>query len=130
MRGLVEKPNAKESPSNLAVIGRYILEPSVLQHLGRLRPGAGGELQLTDAIAKLIGESPLYGYRFEGRRFDCGDKIGFFEANLAFTLARPDLAPAAHRLLERYAAARAEEEDRTLPYPSLRTPKADVAVGV
>ena len=91
VQGLVEKPAADKAPSNVAVIGRYILEPGVFEHLDRQNRGAGGEIQLTDAMATLIGRSPFHGLRFEGKRFDCGDKVGFFEANIAFALARQDL---------------------------------------
>ena len=91
VRGLVEKPDPADAPSTLSVIGRYILMPEVFQHLSSHEKGAGGEIQLTDAMAKMIGVSPFHGLRFEGERFDCGDKAGFFEANLAFALARDDL---------------------------------------
>jgi UTP--glucose-1-phosphate uridylyltransferase len=92
VKGMVEKPPANEAPSNLAVIGRYILAPSVLSNLNKLKSGAGGEIQLTDAIAADIGgETPVYGYRFRGQRFDCGSKAGFLQATVAFALAREDL---------------------------------------
>jgi len=92
VKGMVEKPSAEEAPSNLAVIGRYILSPSVLQHLNKMKSGAGGEIQLTDAIAKDIGSAnTVYGYRFRGQRFDCGSKAGFLQATVAFALARSDL---------------------------------------
>ena len=92
IKGMVEKPPADEAPSNLAVIGRYILSPSVLTTLGKLSSGAGGEIQLTDAIAAEIGtENGVYGYRFRGQRFDCGSKSGFLQATVAFGLAREDL---------------------------------------
>ena len=89
--GLVEKPNPADAPSTLSVIGRYILQPEVFGHLSGHERGAGGEIQLTDAMAKMIGRSPFHGLRFEGERFDCGDKAGFLEANLAFALDRDDL---------------------------------------
>lgn len=91
VRGLVEKPQPAQAPSTLSVIGRYILRPEVFDHLGQMRRGAGGEIQLTDAMADLIGDSPFHGLRFEGRRFDCGDKLGFLQATVAFGLSRPDL---------------------------------------
>ena len=103
---IIEKPKPKNAPSNLAAIGRYILEPRLFHHLGKLQPGAGGELQLTDGISRMVGESPLNGFRFSGRRFDCGDKAGYFEANVAYTLARDDLAEDARRVLTRYGADR------------------------
>lgn len=91
-KGMVEKPEAGTAPSNLAVIGRYILSPTVLQKLNRKEPGAGGEIQLTDAIdaAREDGED-VFGYRFQGQRFDCGSKAGFLQATVAFALARDDL---------------------------------------
>ncbi len=92
VKGMVEKPAAEDAPSNLAVIGRYILSPTVLQNLARIKSGAGGELQLTDAIAREIGTAnSVYGYRFRGQRFDCGSKAGFLQATVAFALARDDL---------------------------------------
>lgn len=91
-KGMVEKPKQGEAPSNLAVIGRYILTPKVLTNLNRMKQGAGGEIQLTDAIAEEIGgKSGVYGFRFHGQRYDCGSKAGFLQATVAFALARPDL---------------------------------------
>ncbi len=90
--GLVEKPSPEEAPSNLAIIGRYILQPEVLDHLDKHEVGAGGEVQLTDAIAKTIGDTAFHGFRFDGRRFDCGTKIGFVAANAAFALSRDELS--------------------------------------
>jgi UTP--glucose-1-phosphate uridylyltransferase len=93
VRGMVEKPKPEDAPSNLAVIGRYILTPAVLTNLNRMREGVGGEIQLTDAIAEEIGNSNnVYGYRFRGQRYDCGSKAGFLQATVAFGLARDDLA--------------------------------------
>lgn len=89
--GLVEKPRPEEAPSTLGIIGRYILLPDVFDALARTGQGAGGEIQLTDAMAGLIGRAPFHGFRFTGRRYDCGDRIGFLEANVAFALARGDL---------------------------------------
>ena len=92
VKGMVEKPKAEDAPSNLAVIGRYILAPNVLKNLNRLKSGAGGEIQLTDAIADEIEqENKVYGYRFNGQRFDCGSKSGFLQATVAFGLAREEL---------------------------------------
>ena len=102
VRGLVEKPAPDKAPSTIAVIGRYILEPTVFDHLDRKTTGAGGEVQLTDSLIPMIGRSPFHGYRFEGRRFDCGDKVGFFEANLAFALARGDMGAAVKKILRNY----------------------------
>jgi UTP--glucose-1-phosphate uridylyltransferase len=92
VRGMVEKPAPADAPSNLAVIGRYILTPKVLNNLNRLKSGAGGEIQLTDAIAQEISNAnDVYGFRFRGQRFDCGSKAGFLQATVAFALARTDL---------------------------------------
>lgn len=91
-RGMVEKPKADEAPSNLAVIGRYILTPDVLHNLEKTEEGSGGEIQLTDAIAQEITEGRnVFGYRFQGERFDCGSKAGFLQATVAFALERPEL---------------------------------------
>ena len=102
VRGLVEKPVPAEAPSRLAIIGRYVLMPEVFEHLAKFETGAGGEIQLTDAMAKMIGHIPFHGLRFEGRRFDCGDKIGFFEANLAFALERDELRDDIAGVLKQY----------------------------
>lgn len=92
-RGLVEKPAPEDAPSTLAVIGRYILNPGVLDYLDLKRTGAGGEIQLTDAIAAQADAGrPVHGFRFEGQRFDCGSKAGYLQATVAFALARPDLS--------------------------------------
>ena len=92
VKAMVEKPEPSEAPSNLAVIGRYILTPSVLESISRTKQGAGGEIQLTDAIANQIGtKEGVYGFRFRGQRFDCGSKAGFLQATVAFGLAREDL---------------------------------------
>ncbi len=92
VKGMVEKPAAGEAPSNLAVIGRYILTPRVLTNLNRIKQGAGGEIQLTDAIAaETDSKSGVFGLRFRGERYDCGSKIGFLQATVAFGLSRPDL---------------------------------------
>ena len=96
--GLVEKPKPKDAPSNLSIIGRYVLLPEVITHLSKQERGAGNEVQLTDSMAKMIGHSPFHGLSFEGRRFDCGDKVGFLEAQIAFGLPRPDLGPGGARL--------------------------------
>jgi len=100
--GLVEKPKPEDAPSNLSVIGRYVLLPDVIGHLSQMERGAGNEVQLTDAMAKMIGNTPFHGLRYEGRRFDCGDKIGFLEAQIAFALKRPELAPAVREFMKHY----------------------------
>ncbi len=92
VKGMVEKPKAGEAPSNLAVIGRYILSPRVLSNLNKLKSGTGGEIQLTDAIAEEAKEpGRVFGFRFRGHRYDCSSKAGFLQATVAFGLARPDL---------------------------------------
>jgi len=92
VKGMVEKPEASKSPSNLAVIGRYILSPNVLKNLNKLKSGSGGEIQLTDAIAAEIEQDrKVFGFRFAGQRFDCGSKSGFLQATVSFGLAREDL---------------------------------------
>lgn len=107
VKGMVEKPAAGTAPSNLAVIGRYILSPNVLRTLGETQAGAGGEIQLTDAIAKEITDGDgVYGYRFRGQRFDCGSKAGFLQATVSFGLARPDLRGEFSEFLDDLAAAR------------------------
>ena len=90
-KGMVEKPAPGTAPSNLAVIGRYILTPKVLTNLNRMKQGAGGEIQLTDAIAEEVPTGNVHGFRFRGQRYDCGSKAGFLQATVAFGLARPDL---------------------------------------
>ncbi len=90
-KGLVEKPKPADAPSTLSIIGRYILQPEVFDHLDRFETGAGGEIQLTDAMAKTMDTIPFHGVRFQGRRFDCGTKLGFVAANVAFAAARSDL---------------------------------------
>lgn len=105
VKGLVEKPRPVNAPSNLAVIGRYILDPTVFHHLDQQKRGAGGEIQLTDALADMIGHSPFNGLRFDGKRFDCGDKVGFLEANIAFALKRPEMADDMRTIIQSYQGA-------------------------
>jgi len=100
--GLVEKPRPEVAPSTLSIIGRYVLLPEVIAHIARFEKGAGGEIQLTDAMARMIGSKPFHGLRYEGRRFDCGDKVGFLEAQIAFALKRPDMADAVRAFLPKY----------------------------
>jgi len=92
VKGLVEKPDPADAPSCHAVVGRYILQPEVFGHLSAKETGAGGEIQLTDALAKMIGGKPMHGFRFDGTRYDCGDKVGYLHANIALALDRDDLA--------------------------------------
>jgi UTP--glucose-1-phosphate uridylyltransferase len=105
VKGLVEKPDPKDAPSNLSIIGRYVLTAEVIPHLARMERGSGGEVQLTDGMARLIGQVPFHGLRYEGERFDCGDKIGFLEAQIAFSLRRSDLGPAVRTFLKKYQNA-------------------------
>jgi UTP--glucose-1-phosphate uridylyltransferase len=105
VKGVVEKPKPADAPSRLAVIGRYILEPRLFAMLDRQDVGAGGEIQLTDAMARLIGGAPFHGYRFAGERFDCGDKAGFIEATIAFGLRHPTLGGAVRDIVARYGRA-------------------------
>ncbi len=102
VKGLVEKPAPADAPSTLSIIGRYILMPEVITHLEKMERGAGNEIQLTDGMAKLIGHQPFHGVRYEGKRFDCGDKIGYLEAQIAFALRRPELAGAVRAFLKHY----------------------------
>ena len=92
VKGLVEKPKLEDAPSNLIVSGRYILQPEVMRTLERQGKGAGGEIQLTDAMAQMIGHQPFHAVTFNGARYDCGSKTGYIEANLAVALERPDMA--------------------------------------
>lgn len=103
-RGLVEKPEPEQAPSTMAIIGRYVLDPQVMTELSRTKPGSGGEIQLTDAMAATIGSLPFHGYRFEGTRFDCGDKVGFLEANLRFALNRPEMKDRVRGMVKSIAA--------------------------
>ena len=102
VQGLVEKPAPKDAPSNLSIIGRYVLMPEVIGHLARMERGAGGEVQLTDGMARLIGNQPFHGLRYQGRRFDCGDKLGFLEAQIAYALKHPELAEGVRGFLKHY----------------------------
>ena len=94
VRALVEKPKQGSAPSNLMIPGRYILQPEVMRILENQAKGAGGEIQLTDAMAQLIGQQPFHGFTFDGQRYDCGDKAGYIQANLALALVREDIGPA------------------------------------
>ncbi|WP_271301175.1 UTP--glucose-1-phosphate uridylyltransferase GalU [Sphingomonas sp. CV7422] len=100
VKALVEKPKAGSAPSNLMIPGRYILQPEVMRILESQEKGAGGEIQLTDAMAQLIGQQPFHGFTFDGERYDCGDKAGYIQANLALALARADIGPAVRSFAE------------------------------
>jgi UTP--glucose-1-phosphate uridylyltransferase len=101
---MVEKPKAADAPSNLSITGRYILQPEIFDLLGKQAAGAGGEIQLTDAMLALARTQPFYGLKFEGRSYDCGSKIGFLTANVAYALDRADLAPEFRAELKRMLA--------------------------
>ncbi|HSQ95871.1 MAG TPA: UTP--glucose-1-phosphate uridylyltransferase GalU [Croceibacterium sp.] len=101
VKGLVEKPPVEQAPSNKIVSGRYILQPEVMRTLEGMEKGAGGEIQLTDAMARMIGTQPFHAVTFAGRRFDCGSKTGFVEATLALALERPDMGAEVRAIAER-----------------------------
>jgi UTP--glucose-1-phosphate uridylyltransferase len=102
-RAVVEKPAPDRAPSTLTIIGRYIIQPQVFAHLAQTEPGSGGEIQLTDALEQLIRDGQhFHGLRFSGRRYDCGDKLGFLEATIALGLAHPELGPALKQILNTY----------------------------
>jgi len=100
VKALVEKPKQGSAPSNLMIPGRYILQPEVMRILESQEKGAGGEIQLTDAMAQLIGQQPFHGFTFDGERYDCGDKAGYIQANLALALARADIGPSVRSFAE------------------------------
>ena len=102
--GIVEKPKPEDTESNLAVVGRYVLTPRIFELLRKTERGAGGEIQLTDAIARLLEYEPVLAYAFDGTRYDCGSKIGYLEATLAYALKHPETGAAFKELLQRYAA--------------------------
>lgn len=102
VKSFVEKPSKEEAPSNLAIIGRYILTPEIFEFLGEKRVGKGGEIQLTDAIERLNTIQDVYGFKFEGRRYDVGEQLGFIETTLAFALDRPDLRDGVLLLIEEF----------------------------
>ena len=110
VKGLVEKPDPAEAPSTLSVIGRYILQPEVFEHLSAFETGAGGEIQLTDAMAKLIGRQPFTAMRFEGKSYDSGSRLGFIQANLAYATQDPEIGEDVKLLLQEYAR-KLENED-------------------
>jgi UTP--glucose-1-phosphate uridylyltransferase len=103
VKGLVEKPKVEAAPSNLIISGRYILQPEVMRVLEHQGKGAGGEIQLTDAMAQMIGEQPFHAVTFDGARYDCGSKVGYIEANLAVALSRPDMADEVRAVARRLA---------------------------
>ena len=102
-KGLVEKPSPKVAPSNLSIIGRYILQPDVFRKLDNQEKGAGNEVQLTDAIAETLNDIPFHGFKFAGKRFDCGSRLGYFEANLAYALERPSMKDDILTIINKYS---------------------------
>lgn len=100
MVGMVEKPSREEAPSNLTITGRYILQPKIFQLLADQGAGAGGEIQLTDAMARLMDEQKFYAYEFDGAKYDCGSKVGYFEAILAHAVDHPEIGPAARNMIQ------------------------------
>lgn len=104
VRNIVEKPLPQQAPSNLGVVGRYILTPRIFKLLEGTHKGSGGEIQLTDAIAKLLAEESVYAYQFDGKRYDCGSKLGYLEATVAYALKHPELADDFKRSLEHFVA--------------------------
>ena len=106
LKGIVEKPRPEEAPSTLAVVGRYILTPAIYAKLERIGRGAGGEIQLTDGIAALLADEAIYAYAFEGKRFDCGSKLGYLEATVEFALKHPSLGPRFSKYLNKLVTER------------------------
>src|SRR5262249_1347969 len=106
MTAIVEKPRPEVAPSNLAVVGRYMLTPAVMNSLEKVSPGAGGEIQLTDAIASVLKPEGAFGYEFEGRRFDCGSKIGYLEANVMYALKHAEVSKEFCEFLSKLEAER------------------------
>ena len=102
-KGLVEKPSPKVAPSNLSIIGRYILQPDVFRKLDNQEKGAGNEVQLTDAIAETLNDIPFHGFKFAGKRFDCGSRLGYLEANLAYALERPSMKDDILTIINKYS---------------------------
>jgi UTP--glucose-1-phosphate uridylyltransferase len=103
VKGLVEKPKVEAAPSNLIISGRYILQPEVMRVLEHQGKGTGGEIQLTDAMAQMIGQQAFHAVTFDGSRYDCGSKVGYIEANLAVALSRPDMADEVRAVARRLA---------------------------
>jgi len=104
IEGIIEKPAPAEAPSNLGVVGRYVLDARIFDHLEQVRPGAGGEIQLTDAIAALLAEEPVLAYAFEGTRYDCGSKLGYLQANVALGARHPEVGQKFREWLSRLGA--------------------------
>ncbi len=112
VNGLVEKPEQGKAPSNLAIMGRYILQPEIFSHLSAFEKGTGGEIQLTDALVKMLGTTPFHGYRYDGKRYDCGTRLGFIETNLAFGLADSEIGPKVRQILRDYLNEHDEQKNK------------------
>ncbi len=102
VKGLVEKPKPESAPSTLSIIGRYILQPEVFDYLSAFERGTGNEIQLTDSMAKLIGQQPFHGLRYDGQRYDCGSRLGFIEANIAYGLADKEIGASVRKILDKF----------------------------
>lgn len=103
IKGLVEKPKPENAPSTLSIIGRYILQPELFTYLDKFEKGVGGEIQLTDAMANLIGQQPFHGLRYDGQRYDCGSRVGFIEANIAFAMHDPEIGDTVKSIIKKHA---------------------------
>jgi UTP--glucose-1-phosphate uridylyltransferase len=115
IRSIVEKPKPAEAPSNLAVVGRYVLTPAVFEHLERIGTGSGGEIQLTDGIAALMGEEAVYSHQFTGKRYDCGSKLGYLQATVEYALGHPQLGKEFSKYLKQLSKARQREKPAGRP---------------
>lgn len=105
IKGLVEKPKPEDAPSTLSIIGRYILQPEIFEYLSQFNKGAGNEIQLTDAIANQIGKQPVNGFRFDGVRYDCGSRLGFIQANIAFGMRDPEIGTSVQDFIKKQAGS-------------------------
>jgi UTP--glucose-1-phosphate uridylyltransferase len=124
IEGMIEKPAPENAPSNLVITGRYILQPEIFDLLAVQRRGAGEEIQLTDAMISLSKTQPFYGMKFEGRSFDCGSKVGFLTANVAYALARHDLAPAVRQLMQEILRSNSPQLEQNLAEARFRSESA------
>lgn len=111
VKGMVEKPSPPEAPSTLSVVGRYILQPEIFDHLGKFETGAGGEIQLTDAMCKLIGKQNFNTLRFDGKSYDCGSRLGFIQANLVYAMDDPQIGDGVKEILKQHAQDLLEGKD-------------------
>jgi UTP--glucose-1-phosphate uridylyltransferase len=123
VRSIVEKPKPAQAPSNLAVVGRYVLAPAIFEHLERIGRGAGGEIQLTDGIAALMGEEAVYAYRFTGKRYDCGSKLGYLQATVEYALGHESLGKDFRHYLKNLDIAAAAAGGNRAPRPRAKLPR-------